>query len=286
MDPYRILNVTQSASQDDIKRSYHSLAKTHHPDLKGKSAANEAVFKDINAAYDLLSNPEKRRKYDCGEIDGHGNEIYNPYRQQSSAKQSDSTAGFSFEEMFSSMFKSRRGNQNSQSKSQKRAKQEPDYTLRISFLDAQRGVRKKINLVNKKQGILTIPPGTKDKQILRLKSEGGIADVLVEIHVAPETVASNDDGKSYVEVPISLPEALLGAKIPVATYEGDVYIRIPPGGHNGKAIRLQGQGVLDPKTGKRGDLYVRLKIILPPEIDSELEDFMRDWELRNAYDVR
>jgi len=294
-DPYDILGLGRASSDDDVKRAYRKIAKETHPDMHPGNAAMEQRFKEATTAYDLLSNKEKRGQYDRGEIDAEGNPKGGFGFNQANA---ESAGGFGFrgagmEDIFSDLFGGARG-------AAQRAGvgripgADVRYTVRIDFLAAVKGVRRQINRHDGKSLNVNIPAGTEDGQTLRLKGQGlqgkngGVAgDAYVEVSVDPHPFFKREKSDIELELPISIDEAILGAKIKVPTVNGPVTVTVPPYSSSGTRLRLKGRGVLAPHGGgNAGDQYVRLKIILPEERDEQLEEFARNWTQTHNFDAR
>ncbi len=295
-DPYEVLGVDRKASADEIKQAYRKLAKKLHPDLNPGNKSIEARFKDVQAAYDLLSDPGKRARYDRGEIDASGQEKprtwYRTYADSDAAGRytSRGEAGFSAEDLFADLF----GNLGGGWRGSMRAKG-PDvrYGITIDFPEAMLGARKRVTLGDGRTLDITVPPGTDDGQTLRLKGQGGpgvgggpAGDALIEVHVRPHPFFTRKGQDIHVEVPVTLQEAVLGGSIRVPTIDGMVAVKVPKGSNTGATLRLKGKGVPQPRGGGRGDQYVRLKVVLPEPMDPALRDFIEKWAADHAYDVR
>ena len=306
-DPYQTLGVPRSASTEDIKKAYRRLAKEHHPDLKPGNAGNEERFKEISAAYTLLSDPERRARFDRGEIDASGAERRHGYHAHSSRAHSHAGAddgGFGFgDDWFSELFGGRRGGTGAGPSGARTGRAggagvkakgtDIAYSVTVSFLEAAAGAKRRINLSNGKSLDVAIPPGTEDQQKLRLKGQGlpGLGgapagDAIVEVHVEPHPHFVRQDGDIHLEMPITLNEAILGATIRVPTVSGPVAVKVPPGSNTGSVLRLRGRGVVNQKSRQTGDQYVKLKVVLPEPPDAELVQFMKSWAIKRSYDVR
>jgi DnaJ-class molecular chaperone len=167
------------------------------------------------------------------------------------------------------------------------------YTLRVGFLDAANGARQRITLPDGRAIDVNIPEGTHDRQTLRLKGQGQpgmgggeAGDAYIEIHVEPHAFFTRKDNDVHVEVPVTVDEAVLGAKIEVPTVSGTVNLTVPAGSNTGTTLRLKGRGILDSRTKARGDQYVKLKVVLPDSPDDELRSFVEQWAKTHKYDVR
>lgn len=305
-NPYTLLGVSKSASQEEIKQAYRKLARKMHPDLNPNDPKAEDKFKEISSAYDILSDPEKRKRYDAGEIDENGKErprfgfgygSGGPYQNQGAGFE-----GFNFDfgaaqgagkkrsgfDFFSEMFggAAAEGGEdifsNLRRRSRKMQGENVNYDLPVSFLDAALGKEKEIALPNGKVLNVKIPAGTADKTVLRLKGQGapGIGggpngDALIRILVQAHPYFTRSDNDVLLDVPITLKEAVLGAKVTIPTLEGKVALTVPPYSNTGSVLRLRGKGIKTKNT--TGDLLVKLQIVLPDKPDGELTRFMQEW---------
>lgn len=294
-DPYAVLGVARTSSQDDIKQAYRRLAKQYHPDLNRSDSSVEKKFKEINAAYALLSDPKQRKDFDEGRIDASGDRRRPGFSGTRGG--GGERRGFSFDpDIFSDLFgRGRRSGPRTDAPRAGAATKGADveYSVRIGFLEAVRGTRKRLTLADGKVLNVTVPPGTEDRKTLRLKGQGqpGRAggpsgDAFIEVHVDPHPMFERAGNDVEIELSVTLPEAVLGATVEVPTVDGKVALRIPPGSSGGSRLRLKGKGVADPVTKRRGDQFVRVRLVLPPAIDDELRTFMEGWAKRNAYEVR
>ena len=309
-NPYTVLGVSKTASQDEIKQAYRKLARKMHPDLNPNDPKAEDKFKEISSAYDILSDPEKRRRFDNGEIGedgkerpGYGYGAYgggNPFngagngfggfdfnfntgRASGAGKK---RTGFDFfsdmfggagngaEDIFSGM--KRRS-------SAKMKGENADYDLTVTFLEAALGKEKEIRLPNGKVLNVKIPAGMADKSVLRLKGQGGAGvmggangDALIHISVQPHPYFTRSDNDILLDVPVTLKEAVLGGKVTIPTLEGKVALTIPANSNSGSVLRLRGKGIKS--GGKTGDLLVKLYIVLPEKPDAELTRFINEWK--------
>ena len=298
-DLYAILGVSRDASQEDIKRAYRRLAKELHPDLNPDKPDVAERFKQVTAAYDILSDPEKRGKYDRGEIDATGQErpqyqYYRDFAEDPTAGRYYTREGFGGEEELHDFFEGLFGGRGRGRGFRMRARgADVSYTLPIDFLEAARGTKKRVTMPDGRTIDLTIPPGAYDGQTLRLRGqgmpgfEGGPpGDAYVELRVQPHPYFERKDHNIHLDVPVTLAEAVLGGKIEVPTIDGPVTMTVPRGANTGTTLRLRGRGVLDQKSGQRGDQYVRLQVVLPKTPDAELEECVRRWASDHAYDPR
>ncbi len=309
-DPYSTLGVSKNASQDDISKAFRKLAKELHPDLRPNDRAAAERFKKVSAAYELLSDTDKRTRYDRGEIDGsgeprrgfstHGAAGGSPYaswtwRTQGSGPGSGQGSGsaddFGFGDVFSDLFGGPRA-AGTRTASPLRGR-DIRYTLEIDFSEAVNGAKKRVSLPEGGVLDLAVPQGVDDGQVLRLKGKGAPSirggqpgDALVEIRVRPHPRLRRQGDDVLVEVPISIDEAVLGARVEVPTVSGRVHLTIPKGTSSGKVFRMRGKGVCNMTTGAVGDQLVTVRIELPAKIDDQLSYFMAEWREKNKYNPR
>ena len=305
-DYYKIIGVSKSASADEIKKAYRKLAKKYHPDKNKGDKAAEDKFKEVTEAYEVLKDPEKRKKYDQLGSD------WKKYEQSGRAGGFDWTqyAGrpggggqtFHFENMedifgsggggFSDFFNTIFGGGFTGQQTRRRARPSKgqDYRskMNISLEDAYLGTTGILN-VNGDKLRIKIQPGVKNEQTLRLKGKGGSGtgggpsgDILIKVHVGKNASFERKGDDLHTELPVDLYTAVLGGKISLRTLQGSVNINITQGTPSDKVLRLKGKGMpIYGKTGQYGDLYVKLKIKTPTDLSKEeLELFKKLQEIR------
>ncbi|EKV27501.1 DnaJ-class molecular chaperone CbpA [Caenispirillum salinarum AK4] len=317
-DPYTVLGVSKSASQDEIKKAYRRLARTMHPDLHPGDTKAADRFKEINAAYGLLGDADKRARYDRGEVDADGNPRHpgfgggaggGSYRWRNTGaggggSRTGGPFGFDFDtafgddDLFSDIFaRASRGRGGPGAGSRPPPRKGPDshYRLTVSFAEAATGTTRRVRLSNGKTLDVKIPPRSEDGATLRLKGQGlstpGVAtpgDALVEITIKPGGPFRYEGADDVVaSVPVTLKEAVLGAKVTVPTLTGRVAVTVPEGSNGGTTLRLRGKGAPRKDGSGHGDLLVRLQIVLPDPKDKALKDFLSRWNPEGAdEDVR
>jgi len=295
---YDVLGVQKNASDEDLKKAYRALAKKLHPDTNKGDAKIAERFKRVSAAYAILGDKDRRSKYDRGEIDAEGNEVH-PGFAGTAAGQSGFEqfhfGGMRAEDLFKDLFGGMAGTTGARRPRQSRTRgSDKSYKLTISFLDSVTGATKRITLADGKTLDVKISVGVEDGQQIRLKGQGEAGsggglpgDALVEISVGPHEYFSREGQNIYIDLPISVSEAVLGDKIAVPTIHGEVSVTIPPGANSGQTLRLKGKGIGGKgKKSVPGDQFIRLQVILPDHPDQKFEDFVRDWSKSHQQNVR
>src|SRR5574337_1170406 len=294
-DPYEVLGVAKSATPEEIRKAYRGLAKKLHPDLNPGDKRAEERFKEVSAANDLLSDPDKRRRYDAGEIDAAGAEQAPPqgryYREYAGGaghpyESQSGYADFAEGDDFIAELLRR-----SREQARRRPGADLHFVLSVPFLDAVNGATKTIALPHGGPLDVTIPAGVEDGQVLRLRGkgepspgEGPPGDALVQIVVEPHRYFTREGDDIHLELPISLKEAALGGEVRAPTPTGAGMLKVPPHSNAGDVLRLKGKGVKARR--KAGDEIVRLKVVMPAEADKELDRFLKDWTPPAGYDPR
>jgi DnaJ-class molecular chaperone len=304
LDLYQRLGLKRGASEAEIKKAYRSLAKQLHPD-RNKDNPNAAKrFGEVTHAYDMLSDKDKRARYDRGEIDEEGNPKmpfgagFGGYSGGAGGPQ-PGTQGFEsfnfggadgadlgdlFEGLFGGATEGRTsGGPFSGFRQRARAAQkgaDVAYRLKIPFEDAVALKPQRITLADGKTIDLKLPQGLEDGTKIRLAGKGhegpgSRGDAIVTIEIAPHRFYMRDGSDIRLELPVTLKEAVLGAKVKVPTPEGPVMLTIPKGTTSGKVLRLKGRGFVA-RDGKRGDQLVAIEVDVPPD-DAELQRFAESW---------
>ncbi len=298
-DPYETLGVNRSATDKEIKDAFKKLARKFHPDLHPGDKEAEGKFKEISAAKDFLDDKEKRRRFDAGEIDASGAErpqerFYRDFADgpayASHAAQDGFTNNEELNEFLAGVFTG--GGRRSQGTFRAQG-QDVSYVLPVSFLDVANGAARTITLPEGKTLQVTIPEGADDRQMLRLKGQGmpgfgggAAGDAYVELHVEPHPYFHRKDDNIHVEVPVTLKEAVLGARIEVPTIGGPVTVTVPKGSNTGTTLRLRDRGIRNRKSGQRGNQLITLKVVLPAAEEPELVAFLETWQPKTQRDPR
>jgi DnaJ-class molecular chaperone len=305
-DPYKELGVSRSASADDIRKAFRKLAKELHPDRNPGDKKAEERFKRLSAAFDLLGDEQKRKRFDAGEIDADGHEIFRgfgggarPGAGAGGFQQGFGGGGHGFggrfegvdlDEIFE-MFGARGAGAGAGGPGAGAAGRGADVRSRmeIDLEDAVRGAVKRVSFPDGRTLDVTIPKGATDGQVMRLKGQGAqgrggaAGDALVELVVRPHPIFRREGADLHMDVPISVPDAVLGGKVEAPTPDGPVALNVPKGSNSGAVLRLKGRGAADLRTGRRGDLFAKLVVTLPDRSDPKLDAFAEEWRRDRPY---
>lgn len=308
-DPYTVLGVARNASEADIKKAFRKLAKKYHPDSNADDPKAKDKFAEIGAAYEILSDKEKRGQYDRGEIDAEGKPKYQGFEgfdqgfgpgQGGGFRWSSAggPGGINTDDILKEIFGGRAGFGRSGFGDGRQAGPRPargeDVTVvaRASLEELARGDKVRLTLPNGKQVDFAVPPTMRAGEKRRLKGQGapgmaggpaGDAIVVLEIARHPLFTVEGDDLR--LELPVTLDEAVLGAKVRTPTLSGMVALTVPANASAGRTLRVKGKG-LARAGGGHGDLLVSLRIVLPESGDGELAALMESWRDRERYRVR
>jgi DnaJ-class molecular chaperone len=318
-DPYEVLGVPRDASPAAIKSAYRKLAKKHHPDANKNDPKSAARFSEVNSANEILGDEVKRKQFDRGEIDGDGKPRFQGFPGGGGrARAGGGPGGFEnftfrnapgggagpgfgggggFEDILNSMFggAAGRGGRPGAGFDFDTGGVTTDLDLNVSMTvsleESVKGAEKRVRLPSGKELNVKIPAGVGSGQQIRLKGQGESApghrpgDLLITITVANHAFFKVDGVDLRVELPITLDEAVLGAKVRVPTLTGAIELSIPKNTSSGRIFRLKGKGIPKP-AGAAGDLFVTTKIVLPDGHDAELETLMQKWRDHRPYHPR
>ena len=307
-DPYQVLSVSRGASADEIRKAFRKLAKANHPDTNPNNKEAEERFKRVSAAFDILGDVPKRKKFDAGEIDADGRETARGFGGGGGSGpwgahpggpsrggpgggyQNQSFEGADLGDILGEMFGGRGragpgggqgGGFGVQRGSDVRAR------LEIDLEDAIRGAKRRISFSDGRTIDVSIPKGAQEGQTLRLKGQGspgraGPGDAMIELTITVHPIFKREGDVLVMDVPVTAYDAVLGGKSEAPTPDGPVTLTIPKGANTGTRLRLKGRGLSDPQ-GRRGDLFARLVVTLPDTPDPSLEGFAEIWKRERPY---
>lgn len=300
-DPYQELGVARTATADEVRKAFRKLAKENHPDTNPGNKAAEERFKRVSAAFDIVGDAEKRKKFDAGLIDADGRETAPGFggggpwggggQGRGGGFRTETYEGADLGDILGEMFggggRGRAGGMGggfggfSQRGADTRAR------LEIDLEDAIRGGKRRIAFSDGRTIDVTIPKGAQDGQTLRLKGQGqpgraGPGDAFIEIAIAPHPVFKREGEALVMDLPVTFYDAVLGGKVEAPTPDGPVNVTVPKGSNTGARLRLKGRGLADAKGG-RGDLFARLVVVLPDAPDPALEAFAEEQKSKRPY---
>ncbi|MES0809443.1 J domain-containing protein [Roseibium sp. SCPC15] len=325
-DPYSVLGVAKSASESEIKKAFRKLAKKYHPDQNKDDPGAQQRFAEVNQAYEIVGDKDKRAQFDRGEIDAEGKQKFSSQGFEGFSGFEDfgaaggggargfksSGGGGGFDDILNDIFGGF-GGRGGRSRTGAggpgagagfagggpRAKAPPkikgknaEIVARVSLEDIVNSGKTQVTLPNRKTVNVTLPKGVEDGEKIRLKGQGypgenggPAGDAMVEVRIKPHKLFEIKGSDLHLDLPLTLYEAVLGAKVRTPTLSGAVNLTIPENASSGKTMRLKGKG-LPTKNGGHGDLLVKLQIIMPPHGDDELETLMKAWKEITPYRAR
>jgi DnaJ-class molecular chaperone len=319
-DPYDVLGVPRSADAAAIKSAFRKLAKKLHPDANKSDPKASQRFGELNTAYEILGDEKTRKAFDRGEIDAEGKPRFHGFegfRGQPGGgfraedfesifpggggfrRSGRAGGGFGgFEDILKGMFGGAAGggrrtgfdtHVDMEDFAAPPGGRDVSVPLTISLAEAAKGGTRRVRLPNGKEVDVKIPAGLADGQQIRLKGQGlpgpgAVGDALITVTIAPHPLFTREGNNLRLELPVTLYEAVLGAKVRVPTLDGAVELAIPAGTSSGRTFRLKGKGIS--AKGAAGDLLVSVRIVLPEDKDDALAELMKKWRERRPYDPR
>lgn len=303
-DPYDVLGVPRGADEAQIKKAFRRLAKQHHPDTNANDPKAQRAFAEVNQAYEIVGDKEKRAKFDRGEIDAEGKPRFagDPFsggrpgggfgpfdfefQTGPRGRRGGPPPGFDPSDVFADFFA---GGRRGGARTGPARGADLTATLEVAFVEAARGARKRISVAGRDLEV-AIPAGIESGKQMRLRGQGRASleggepgDLLITVLVEPDPLFTAEGADLKLDLPITFDEAVLGASVRVPTLDGPVELKIPPGSRGGRTLRLKGKGL--PRPDGAGDLYVRLSVVLP-EADDELRDVAVRLRALRPYAVR
>lgn len=289
IDYYKILGLDKNATQEDVKKAYRKLARKFHPDLNPNDKEANKMFQQINEANEVLSDPEKRKKYDqYGENWKHADEFEKARQAQGQSAQWSNTAFGSagdedaFSDFFQSLFGQGGGGGRSRSRQTKFRGQDYNAELHLTLTDVYT-THKQTLTVNGKNIRITIPAGIEDGQVIKLKGHGGPGvnggpngDLYITFVIENNTKFNRVGNDLYTTVNLDLYTAILGGDIVVDTLDGKVKLKVKPETQNGTKIRVKGKGFpVYKQEGQFGDLFITYEIKLPTDLTDKQKELFR-----------
>jgi DnaJ-class molecular chaperone len=298
LDPYATLGVARTASEDEIRKAYRKLARKHHPDVNPNDRKAEERFKEISFAYEILSDKDKRARFDEFGMQGLA-EGFDPAQAREYARWSQGASRSPFHETFtqtgdvdledllSGMFGGRRARGPARGR-------DAEGDIEVEFLDAVRGGEVRVQVAGRGTLRVKIPPGSETGTKIRLAGQGDsgdsgapAGDLFLTLHVRPHAFFRREGRDLHLDLPVTISELVLGASVEVPTPDGPVTMKIPARSTSGRVLRLRGKGAAKLGAAERGDLYVRLVAELPDPADPRLEAIAKELEpLYEGRDVR
>lgn len=303
-DPYMLLGVSKTAGNEEIKRAFRKLARQYHPDVN-KSKSAETRFKEVSEAYEILSDPEKRRTYDLFGYDGvrggcngfnssstrdafSGMRFGNTDFSFNVGKFAGGQGSGIFDDVFSDLF----GGRTAKASRRQAPGQDLEYELSLDFFQAYHGLSAAVSVLDRRIDV-HVPAGVDSGSRVRVAGQGAPGlrggppgDLYLSIKVRPHEYFRRDKNDIYLTVPITFGEAVLGGVVEVPGPEGRLALKIPSGTQSGTNFRFRGKGFPDLKDKRRGDFYVTVHVAVPEHVDPVSRELVAEFERRNPFDPR
>ncbi|MEJ2715686.1 MAG: DnaJ C-terminal domain-containing protein [Deltaproteobacteria bacterium] len=301
-DPYLVLGVKRAASAGEIKRAFRRLARLYHPDVNRNSKVSEARFREVAEAYEILGHEDKRRQYDMfghSGVDadvhraGHGSPFGGFSRFRTGfgfGGFSNSTGFYDIHEAFADFFRS--GGRDRSAWSGARRGRDIETNLIVEFSDALQGVSANVRVLHRRIEVY-VPPGVDTGTRMRVPGQGGLGfrggspgDLYLNITVRPHRLFRREGNDIYLDVSVTVREAIMGATIEIPGPDGRLALNIPLGTQSGTTFRFRRLGFPSLKGVSRGDFYVKTRIVIPEHIDTISRDLLAEFDERNPMDPR
>ncbi len=299
-DFYTTLGVSRTASEDEIRKAYRKLARKFHPDVNPNDRKAEEKFKEISFAYEVLSDKDKRARYDefgaQGLAEGFDPAQAREYtrwsqgaRRSPSSETFTSGEGIDLEDLLGGLF----GGGGRRSRGPARGR-DASGEIEVDFLDAVRGGEVRVQVADRGTLRIKIPPGSETGTKIRLAGQGDsgdpgapAGDLFLTLKVRPHPFFRREGSDLHLDLPVSIPELVQGASVEVPTPDGSVTMKIPPHSQSARVLRLRGKGAPKLGSSEKGDLYVKLLAELPDPADPRLEPIAKELEpLYEGRDLR
>jgi DnaJ-class molecular chaperone len=295
-DPYETLEVTRKSTDEEIKKSYRTLAKKYHPDLNPNKKEAESKFKEITSSYKLIENEEARKKYEeriSEEQFAESQTRRGPFYKDFHGDDEGGRYSYQFDGNSEELFRSFFSGFGSGGNDIDIPGQDHLYKIEINLKDAVMGADKEIKLADGKRIKVKIPAGIGNNAKLRFKNQGGAGrgkgkhgDAYIEVLIRPSDIFKIHDSNLEIEIPLTLNEAVNGARIKIPTIDGSIRVGIPPGINSGTRLRIKQKGMSLGKDKGRGDQIVIVKIMLPELMGDEFKEFIKTWSISNPNNPR
>ncbi|MCL0069191.1 DnaJ domain-containing protein [Dehalococcoidia bacterium] len=284
-DFYQILGIKRGASDKEIKQAYRKLARKYHPDVNPGDKSAEARFKEINQAYEVLSDPDKRHKYDqfggkwqfAEQFAGAGAQPYADFRRGGTVFEFGDLGDGGLGGIFESLFRDHTFDRTTHTRGRTRRKQALEQPVELSLEEAYSGTVRTVEVDDRRLEV-KIPPGVNDGSRIRVAAGDGEQgrDIYLVISVKPHQHFERKGNDLHVEVPVPLTDTILGSEIEVPTPKGKLALKIPPETQNGKVFRLARQGMPHLGNSGKGDLFARVRVVLPTNLTEREKDLFKE----------
>jgi DnaJ-class molecular chaperone len=284
-DFYQVLGINRGASDKEIKHAYRKLARKYHPDVNPGDKSAEATFKEINEAHEVLSDPEKRQKYDqfgdkwefAEQFAGAGAQPYGDFRRGGTVFEFSDLDDRGFGDIFQSLFRDHTFDRTTHTRGRTHRKQALEQPVELSLEEAYSGTLRTIEIAGRRLEV-KIPPGVNNGSRVRVAAGDGQqgGDIYLVISIKPHQQFERKGDDLHVEVPVPLTDTILGGEIEVPTPKGKLALKIPPETQNGKVFRLARQGMPHLGNSGKGDLFAKIRVVLPTNLTEREKELFKE----------